>query len=319
MAPRPVTQARTFRSRTWYRSLSVRGAVEDDSAVDQRKPVWRTSSFLVYAGGLTVLGAAIAALGYLSGHYGRGALTGWALLVLVVLYVVAHGFRVRGRWVAAGLFAFASVVAWGAFLGIAYAWFGWLHSNSSFAHFSVARLSLELLVLIAARDDRRRFGFPFLTLISAVVGWFFVIDLVSSGGTWTKVVTLLVGLGYLLVGSVSDRPSSFWLHLVGGALIGGVLLDWWHTTDTDWALVSAASLAYVLIAYMTKRSSWAVYAAIGFLGATIHYLFSTASRMTVFGFQIGLPSISGWAPSVAFACLGFWLVLLGVLGRRRAA
>lgn len=315
----PVTWARAFRARTCYRPLSVRGAVEDGSAVEQRKPVWRTSSFLVYAGGLTVLGAAIAALGYLSGHYGDGALTAWALLVLVVLYVVAHWFRVRGRWVAAGLFAFASVVAWGTFLGIAYAWFGWLHSNSSFSHFSVARLSLELLVLVAARDDRRRFGFPFLTLISAVVGWFFIIDLVSSGGTWTKVVTLLVGLAYLLVGSVSDKPSSFWLHLVGGALIGGVLLDWWHTTDADWALISAASLCYVLAAYMTKRSSWAVYATIGFLGATIHYLFSTASRTTVFGFQIGLPSISGWAPSVAFACLGFWFVLLGVLGRLRAA
>ena len=279
---------------------------------EQRKPVWRTSSFLVYTGGLTVLAAAVGALGYLSGHYGHGALTAWALLVLVVLYFIAHFFRHRGRWVAAGLFAFASVVAWGAFLVIAYRWFGWLHSSSSFKHFSFARLSLEFLVLIAARDDRRRFGFPFITLISAVVGWIFVIDLVSSGGTWTKVVTLLVGLAYFLAGSVSDQPSAFWLHLVGGALIGGVLLDWWHTTDTDWALVSAASLVYVLVAYATKRSSWAVYATIGFLGATIHYLFGQASVSL-----LSPSSIAGWSPSVAFACLGFWLVLLGVLGRRR--
>ncbi|MGH2972988.1 MAG: hypothetical protein ACRDNM_01395 [Gaiellaceae bacterium] len=282
------------------------------------KPVWKTSSFLVYTGGLTVLGAAIAALSYLSGHYGSGALTGWALLVLVVLYFVAHWFRHRGRWVAAGLFAFASVIAWGAFLAIVYHWFGWLHSSSSFKHFSFARLSIEFLIFVAARDDRRRFGFPFISLISAVVGWVFVIDLISSGGTWTKVVTLLVGLVYLVVGSVSDRPSSFWLHLVGGALIGGVFLDWWHSTDTDWALISAAALVFVFIAHMTKRSSWAVYATIGFLGATIHYLFSTSAPVGIGPISISVPSISsGWAPSVAFACLGFWLVLLGLLGRRQ--
>ena len=81
-----------------------------------RKPVWKTSSFLAYTGGLTVLGAAVAALGYLSGQYGKGALTAWALLVLVVLWVIAEGFRLGGRWVAAGIFAFASVIAWGVFI-----------------------------------------------------------------------------------------------------------------------------------------------------------------------------------------------------------
>jgi hypothetical protein len=286
------------------------------------KPVWKTSSFLVYAGGLTVLGAAIAALSYLSGHYGKGALTGWALLVLVVLYAIAHWFRRRDRWVAAGLFAFASVIAWGAFLGIAWSWFGWLDNwNSAFGGFSVSHLSLELLILAAARDDLRRFKFPFIRLISAVVWWFFVTDLVSNGGEWTYVVTLLVGLGYLFAGSVSDQPAAFWTHLVGGALIGATLLHWWHSSDTDWALISAVSLVYVGIAYATKRSSWAVYATIGFIGATIHYLFSTAGSTSVgaFGFQASVPSISGWAPSVAFACLGFWLVLLGLVARRRTA
>ena len=279
----------------------------------QLKPVWKTSSFLVYTGGLTVLGAAVAALSYLSGHYGSGALTGWAALVLVVLYGVAHRFKDQGRWVAAGIFAFASVIAWAAFLGIAWHWFGWLSSSGgSFKHFSFARLSLEFLILAAAHDDRERFSFPFITLITTLVGWFFVIDLVSSGGAWTKVVTLFVGLAYFFIGVVSDKPSAFWFHLVGGALIGGVLLDWWHTTDTDWALISAASLVFVAIAYMTKRSSWAVFATVGFLGATIHYLFGQASVSL-----LSPNSIAGWSPSVAFACLGFWLVLLGVLGRRR--
>jgi hypothetical protein len=280
-----------------------------------RKPVWKTSSFLVYTGGLTVLSAAVAALSYLSGHYGKGALTAWGLLILVVLFAIAEAFRRRERWVAAGIFAFASVVAWGVFLALAWSWFGWLkHWNSAFGGWSIAHLSLEFLILVAAFNDRRRWGFPFITLITALVGWFFVTDFVSNGGEWSYVVTLLIGLAYLVTGSISDQPSAFWTHVVGGALIGATLLHWWHSSDTDWALISAVSLVYVFIAYATKRSSWAVYATIGFVGATIHYLFGQASVSL-----LSPSSIAGWSPSVAFACLGFWLVLLGLIGRRRNA
>jgi hypothetical protein len=282
--------------------------------VQARKPVWKTSSYLVYTGGLTVLLSAVAALSYLSGHYGSGALTGWALLILVVLSGIAHVLRRRGRWVAAGIFAFASVIAWGAFVAVAWHWFGWLDSPGRFSDFSFARLSLELLVLVVASYDRRVFAFPFIRLISAVVCWFFVIDLVSSGGAWTKVVTLLVGLAYLVAGVAGNSPSAFWLQLVSGLLIGGVLLDWWHSTDTDWALISAAALVYVLLAYATKRSSWAVLATIAFTGATMHYLFGAAVTSL-----IATRSFAGWSPIVAFACLGFWFVLLGLLGRRRTA
>jgi hypothetical protein len=95
------------------------------------------------------------------------------------------------------------------------------------------------------------------------------------------------------------------------------LVHWWHSSDTDWALISAASLVYVAIAYATKRSSWAVFGSIGFFGATLHYLFSTAGSRTIAGLPLSVPSISGWAPSVAFACLGFWYVLLGLAARRR--
>ena len=283
-----------------------------------RKPVWKTSSYLVYAGGLTVLVAALAALGYLSGHYGRGAQTAWALLILAVLWAIADSLRRRGRWTAAGIFAFASVIAWAAFLVLAWEWFGWVkHWDSPFGGWSAAHLSLELLILVAAVNDRRRWAFPFISLVSAVVGWFFVTDFVSNGGGWTYVVTLLVGLAYLVRWSGSDNPSSFWFHLVGGALIGVPLLHWLHSSDFDWALISAASLAYVVIASSTKRSSWAVYGSLGFLGATLHYLFSTAGTRTIGGLPFGVPSISGWAPSVAFACLGFWYVLLGLAVRRR--
>ena len=89
------------------------------------KPIWTSSTFLVYTGGLTVLGGGAAALAYLSGHYGKGAEVGWALLVLVILYAVAHALRLRGRPIAAGIFAFASVLAWAAFIVLLFEWWGW--------------------------------------------------------------------------------------------------------------------------------------------------------------------------------------------------
>jgi hypothetical protein len=288
--------------------------------VHARKPVWKTSSFLVYVGGLTIVGAAIAALAYLDGHFGKGALTGWALLMLVVLRLIAETLRFRDRWVAAGIFSFASVIAWGAFVGLAWWWFGWLHSwNSPFAGWSLAHLSLEFLILAGASAELLRSGFPFIALITTVVGWFFVTDFISGGGTWTYIVSLAVGLLYLLAGSASRSPSAFWLHFVGGLLIGVPLLHWWHTTDFQWALISAVALVYVLIAYATRRSSWAVFATIGFFGATIHYLVGQPTSI-VQNVVAGTPPshVSPWAPALAFGLLGFWLVLLGIAGRRRA-
>ena len=286
-----------------------------------RKPVWKTSSFLVYTGGLTVLGAAVAALAYLSGHYGKGWLTAWGLLVLVILRFIAEALRIRERWLAAGIFAFASVIAWGGFVGLAWWWFGWLHNwNAAFQGWSLAHISLEFLILVAALGDQRRWDFPFIALISTVVGWFFVTDFISNGGTWTYVVSFAFGLLYLVAGSVSRSPSSFWLHFVGGLLIGVPLLRWWHTTDFEWALISVVAFIYVGIAYATRRSSWAVFATIGFFGATIHYLVGQPS--SIFGAVAAgetPPHVSPWAPALAFGLLGFWLVSLGLLGRRGAA
>ncbi len=115
------------------------------------KPVWTTSSFLVYSGGLTVLFAAIGALSYLSGQYGAAAYSAWALLIFVLLAAKAEAFRRIDRWLAGGIFAFASVIAWGAFIAALFTWFGWL--DSTFSSFCFSRLVLELLVLVAA-DER---------------------------------------------------------------------------------------------------------------------------------------------------------------------
>ncbi|HZC75419.1 MAG TPA: hypothetical protein VE220_05545 [Gaiellaceae bacterium] len=282
------------------------------------KPVWTSSSFLIYTGGLTVLGGGLAALGYLSRHYGSGGIAGWALLVLIALYVLAHAFRGRGRPIAAGIFVFTAVIAWAVFLAYLFRWFGWLGSNQSFKDWSWSRLALELLILAAAWDDRRRFGFPFIALISALVGWFFAIDLITSGGTFTAVVTLLVGLAYLLWGTIRPVPGSFWFHLVGGLLIGGAIVYWAHTGDGEWAGVSIAAFIFVGIAYTTRRSSWAVLAAVGFFAATIHYLVGSPTDVAraVLASGSAPAHVSPWAPALAFGLLGFWLVFLGLLGRR---
>jgi hypothetical protein len=284
------------------------------------KPLWTSATFLVYTGGLTVLLGGLAALGYLSAQYGSGATAAWALLVLVILYAIAHGLRVRGRQIAAGIFAFASVLAWAVFLVFLFDWFGWHGVHGSFHHFSLSRLVLWLLILAAALDDRRRFEFPFIRVISAVVGWLFLIDLITSGGTFTAVVTLLVGIAYLVWGTANNTPSAFWLHLVGGLLIGGSILYWAHTSDGDFALVSIVAFVFVGIAYATKRSSWAVLGTIGFFAATIHYLVGSPTDIVgaVFAGEAP-PHVSPWAPALAFGLLGFFLVALGVLGRRRVA
>jgi hypothetical protein len=304
--------------------------------VRESKPIWTSATFLVYTGGLTVLLGGLFALEFLSRHYGSGGIAGWALLVLLVLYGIAHAFRLQGRRIAAGIFAFAAVIAWGLFVAYLFKWWGWLGPNESFKHWSWARLALELLILAAAVDDERRFGFPFIRLIFAVVAWFFVIDLITSGGNFTAVVTLFVGLMYLGVGFGLRAPSSFWFHLVGGLLIGGTVLYWWHTTDAQWAIVSIVAFLYVALAYATRRSSWAVLGTIGFFLATIHYVVGSPTALAQGAFGLGgsesctatasgtictssPASVSAWSPALAFGLLGFWLVLLGVLGRRRTA
>ncbi|MBV8066033.1 MAG: hypothetical protein JOY73_10940, partial [Actinobacteria bacterium] len=125
---------------------------------------------------------------------------------------------------------------------------------------------------------------------------------------------------YLLAGNVIDKPSTFWLHFVGGALIGGSFLYWFHTSNFDFAVISVLALLYVLVAYATRRSSWAVYGTIGFFIATIHFVGvpspTSIVQSAILGGAPG-PHVSAWSYPLAFGLLGFWLVLLGMAGKRR--
>ncbi|HVS84623.1 MAG TPA: hypothetical protein VHD91_03225 [Gaiellaceae bacterium] len=293
--------------------------------MDEFKPVWTNASYLLYAGGLTILGAAVGALAYLSANYGDAAYAGWSLLILAVLVSISDRFHHAGRKVAAGIFVFAALIAWIAFLAAVWTWFGWLHKGSfdSLAGFSFARLSLLFLVLLAAWNDRRKYGFPFVRAVSAVAFYVFVLDLLSSGsGDWAHVLTLLVGLAYLAGGSASDEPSAFWLHLVGGVLIGAALLEWWHTSDWQWTLICLVALVYTAIGSRTGRSSWSVLASIGLLAASTHFAIEwTHVHLTLGGLLNGNgPGLHGkyWVPSCVFAFTGFLLVWLGLRERHRA-
>jgi hypothetical protein len=305
--------------------------------VSETKPVWKTSSFLVYLGGLTVLIGGISAVGYLSTQYGAGARTAWAFFIFFVLLFLAGVLRRAGTWVAAGIFAFVTVIAWGFFVGSAWAWFGWLKGwgSSAFGVWSLAHLSLEFLILLAALVAHALWRFPFIALISTVVFWFFVTDFISNGGWWTYTVTLVIGLVYLLAGTVANRPSAFWLHFVGGLLIGVTILHWFDSSNFDFAVVLVVSVLYVLVAYGTRRSSWAVFGSIGFFIATIHYALPTPAGLVQSVVGVGGQScvataggetctstvggVSAWSIPLALGLLGLWLVFLGLLGRRRRA
>lgn len=291
--------------------------------MEVRKPAWSTSSFLLYAGGLTVLGSATGALGYLATQYGRGALVAWTLLPLGVLAAVAHWFRRRDEWVAAGLFAVAAVAMWAAFVGTLFDWWGWLpggSTNGPFEGWNWGAWLLVALVIAAAAAALRIFRFPLLVVFVIEGVYYLVTDILSNGGNWTAVVTLLVGLAFLLAGVSLDgghrRAYGFWYHLASGLTIGGALLYWWHSSETDWALVATTAVAYVAIAAGTRRSTWAVLGVIGFAAAATHW--------TIEWMGTGVPAVPGldraWVPSLVFGVVGFFFVLLGLLaGRRRAA
>jgi hypothetical protein len=292
--------------------------------VDVRKPVWTSASFLLYTGGLVVLSAALTAYGFLAASYGAGAFAGWALLVLAVLCAIALAFRRRGRWIAAGIFAFASVAAWAVFVGALWVWWGWLGFDDvvhgPLHGFSVARLSLLLLVLVAAIAALARFRFPFIAAILVAVAWLFVTDLVSGGGYGSATVTFALGLVYLAIGGASGGPSAFWFHVGSGVLIGGALLYWWNGRDWTWWLVVVVALLYVALARGTGRSSWAVLGAAGLLAAASHFAadWSHGGVSAVPGFAPFVPT-RGWVPPLVYAFTGFLLVALGLaLARRRA-
>ena len=284
------------------------------------QPRWSSGTFLLYAGGLIVLAAALWSLTVLSADYGDGALVGWAALVTAVLGLVAGRFRRREQPVAAGIFAVAAVLAFAVFVGALESWWNWTPAaRATFDGLSGPLVLVELATLAAALVALRAFRFPLLVAIVAAISWAFVVDLVSNGGDWSAVVSFLVGLAFLSAALRLDRtpgrPYGFWLHVAAGLAIGGSVLWFWHSGDWEWALVAVVGLLYVGYARASGRSSWAVLGAAGLFLAAGHFA-------TVWGERgdrhaASSATCSGrdghrWAGPLVYAFLGFLLVALGI-------
>jgi hypothetical protein len=282
--------------------------------VEVRKPRWTSASYLLYLGAFTILSAATGAYAYLSSRYGDGAFVGWTLLMLVLLLAIAGALRRRGPWIAAGLFAYLSVSAFGTFVGALFTWWGWGGERGNAGPFRgwhwVAWL-LIVIVLAASFAALRAYRFPLLVLTIAVLGWFLVTDVVSGGGSWSAVVTLFIGIAYFFVALGLNRVYGFWVHVVSGLLVGGALLYWWHSSTADWWLLVVSSVLFIMVGFVTSRSSWAVIGSLGMVAASVHFSIDWAS-----GGAFGLPT-KAWVPIVVGAVLGFAFVVLGLWGSRR--
>ena len=245
--------------------------------MDAIRPRWAAWSYLLYAGGFTLLLAAVALLSFFSGHYRQGKVALLAFIVFFGFAFVARALHRDGSHpIAAGVFGYISVSLFGAFLGLLWTWFGWLGDTSSaFRGFDVGRLLLVLLVLIAALIALRIFRFPLIMLTVVQLTWFFVTDLLSGGGGWSAIVTIVYGLILLAVAMSFDTGGSriygFWLHVVSGLTIGGGLLWFFHDGDFDWILIAIAALLYVALGDRLMRSSWVVIAAWGLFQVTTHF------------------------------------------------
>jgi ABC-type transport system involved in multi-copper enzyme maturation permease subunit len=300
---------------------------------------WSSASFLVYLGGLTLFGALGSLLAVQAGDYGSGGFVGWALLVFLATELFALIARVYGHRVTAGLLALSAVAAWVVLLGAILDWFGWLaHTDSPFAGFHLSHLFLELALVSAAVLALLVFRFPLLVLPLAAGTWFFVTDLLSGGGDWSAVLTILVGLVLLswavAVDRGSTRPYAFWLHVVSGLTIGGGLLWLFHDGDWDWVLIGLVALLYIWVGDRLLRSSWVVLGAWALLQTTAHfaakwsadalgaffYLFPFV-LIDAFGNTSFEPDTHPWAAALSFAGIAVVFILIGLLlaRRRRAA
>jgi hypothetical protein len=286
-------------------------------------PRWASWTFLLYAGGVTILGASLAALSALADKHGDAAFVGYALLFFAAAAALAVLLRRDGGHpIAAGITAVIAVALFAGLIGALYTWAGWLDDGPAFRGFDLARLTLTLLTLAAALVALPLFRFPLLVLVIVLTTWFFVTDLLSGGGNWSATVTFLVGLFFLVVAASLDtgghHPYAFWLHVGAGLTIGGSLVYFLHDGDFEWALIAIGGLLYIAVAARIARSSWAVLGAIGILLSAAHYATGdTAVSLLPF---VGLDSGSnGLRGPVVFAVTGFVLMLLGGLLARRMA
>ena len=313
---------------------SVRLLVQDRRVSAIRVP-WSSASFLVYLGGLILFAALGSLLVVQADDYGSGGFVGWALLVFLATETFALVALSQGHRITAGLLALSALAAWVVLLGAIVDWFGWLaDTDSPFAGFHVSHLFLELWLVFAAGIALAVFRFPLLVFPLAAGTWFFVTDLLSGGGDWSAVLSILVGLMLLswavAVDRGSTRPYAFWLHVVAGLTIGGGLLWLFHEGDWDWILIGLVALLYIWIGDRLARSSWVVLGAWALLQATAHFAAKwSAEALGAFFYLFPFVLIDAfgnasferdthpWAAALSFAGIAVVFILIGLLLARR--
>ncbi len=296
---------------------------------------WSSASFLAYLGGFTILFATGSLLSVQSSDHGSAGLVLWALLVFVALVAVALAVRARGHFVVAGLLALSVVISFITLLGALLDWFGWFpNTDSPFEGFRFWLIVLEVAAIVASAVALRVFRFPLLVLALAASIWFFVTDLISGGGDWSAIVTIAVGLAFLLAGIAVDdgpsRPFGFWLHVAAGLTIGGGLIWFFHDSTFDWIVVGVIGLLYVLFGARLGRSSWAVLGAWGILQTTAFFAdkWSEVGEFffPLFYFFPFIISFDGdyrehahnWIGPLVFAVTGLLFIGIGVWLARRS-
>jgi len=130
-------------------------------------------------------------------------------------------------------------------------------------------------------------------------------------------VTLFHGFVFFLIGVTLDRgrrrPYGFWFHFAAAGLTAGALVFWWHSSETDFALLTTAAVVYVGVAAATRRSIWAVYAVAGILVSATHWTLEWTSAP----FFSAFAPPRFWVPPLVFGIVGFFIVVLGLLAARR--
>jgi len=298
---------------------------------------WSGASFLAYLGGFTILFATGALLGVLAGDHGAAGFVLLALLVLAVSLVLAFTALLTGHRVTAGLFALTAVVSVVVFAGSLLHWFGWLDNpDVTFGGFDLARFFLAALMVVASAFALAIFRFPLLVLFLAASTYFFVADLISNGGDWTAIVSVLIGLVFLTAAVGVDLGESsyygLWLHVAAGLVIGGGLLWFFHDGDIDFILVAVLALAYVVIGDGLARSSWIVLGAWGLLQTAEHFAakWSSVGDFLFYffpfpffpfqepSFEEEVSSAHEWAGPLVFVAAGLVFTALALtLARRR--
>ena len=234
---------------------------------------WSSASFLAYLGGIAILSSTLALIAVQSDEHGAAGLVLWTGLIFVVLAGGAEAARGRGHFITGGLLAMSAVAAFIIFLGAILDWFGWLPNTNDdeifFNGFHFWLLVLELVAVVVAAVVLRRFRFPLLVLVLAAAIWSFVFDLLSNGGGWAAIVSIAVGLAFLLAGIAVDdgpsRPFGFWLHVAAGLAVGGGLLWFFHDGNFDWIVIALVGLLYIALGSRLARTSWVVLGAWGML------------------------------------------------------